>query len=236
MTPQEEEIFKLAQSIELARNNRYSEVDDDERTTFIDQTIDWVNQLGEELEREADWNYLRQPMALIGVVPAAGKVTMPLPTEVRKLTVSEYRDLVIMQDGTPVSRFTVVSPDKLTDPDSYGYDSESQVTVVGRTLVFSRELTEAEVGGDVLADVLRYMPKLSRADTALLSLVEPMQLIVLGVAKNSTLPDIVQGGISPSLVQRYNSLLKQAVAENNATAGAPDILGEDFGFIRGVFG
>jgi hypothetical protein len=107
--------------------------------------------------------------------------------------------------------------------------------VIGRTVVFSRAFTEQEVGGTIHADVINRMPKLAIDDTELLELVEPLQLIVLGVAKNSTLPDIVQGEISPALAQKYADLLQKAVAENNVSAEADYIERDDFSYVRGVF-
>jgi hypothetical protein len=57
MTP-EEEITALAQSIYLTMYNRYNDVTGTELTAFLTKTIDWVNQFTQELEVEADWNYL----------------------------------------------------------------------------------------------------------------------------------------------------------------------------------
>ena len=53
-----EQILALAQSIYLAKNNRYNDVEGAEEDEFINQTIDWANQWVEELELEADWNYV----------------------------------------------------------------------------------------------------------------------------------------------------------------------------------
>lgn len=91
-----------------------------------------------------------------------------------------------------------------------------------------------------MADVIDYIPRLEAAvdgqyNADMLDLVTPKQLIILGVAKNATLPDIVQGGISPSLTQKYNDLLQKAILENNKTAEVYTVERESFDFIRGVW-
>jgi hypothetical protein len=232
MTP-EEEITALAQSIYLVKNNRYNDVEDEELTDFLEQTIDWVNQFTQELELEADWNYLRTNRNLIATIVDTSIQTYPLPTEVRTVVVSPYRDVVIEQGGTVVSHFTMVNPNQISDPtDPYTGD---RATVINRQLILSRPLTENELGGELRADTIDTMPQLAIDDVNLLTLVRPQQLIVLGVAKNATLPDIVQGGISPSVTQKYNDLLQKAVAANNATAEALEVPTENFNFIRGVW-
>ena len=233
MTEEETEILKLAQKIYLAEFNRYNDVDGEEADEFIDQTIDWVNQFIPELELEADWNYLRENSAELGTITAAGITSFPIPDGVRKLVISPYRDVTISQDGSVVARFKLVNANQISDPNDP--DTSDRATVVGRSVVFSRAFTEQEIGGVVAADVINAMPELARDDTELLELIKPLQLVVLGVAKNATLPDIVQGGISPSLTQKYADLLQRAVAENNATSDSSFAPREDFNFIRGVW-
>lgn len=233
MTPQEEAILALAQSIYLAKNNRYNDVDGTEQTEFIDQTIDWVNQYIEELEMEADWNYVRTNNYTLGTIATVDSTTFALPDEIQRLVVSPYRDLTISQDGSVVSTFRLVSPDQIADPENP--EVLDRATVIGRNVVLSRPLKDTEVGGTVKADVVSFIPRLSRTDVDMLELVQPKQLIILGVAKNATLPDIVQGGISPSLTQKYADLLEKAVMKNNATSDVNEIPREDFSYVSGVW-
>ena len=231
--PPLEQITNLAQSIYLAKNNRYNDVEDEELDGFLAETIDWVNQYTQELELEADWNYLRTNRNLIATIVDPLIQTYPLPTEVRTVVVSPYRDVVIESGGVVISHFVMVNPNQISDPnDPYAGD---RATVINRQLILSRPLTDNEVGGELRADTIDTMPQLAIDDATLLTLVRPQQLIVLGVAKNATLPDIVQGGISPSLTQKYNDLLQKAVAMNNATAEALEVPTENFNFIRGVW-
>lgn len=228
-----EELTNLAQSIYLATYNRYNDVTGDELTAFIAKTVDWVNQFTPELELEADWNYLRTNDNLISKVYNKTTQSYDLPDDVRTVVYSPYRDVTISFDGAVVSTFTLVSPSNIADPTNP--ETQDRATVINRKLVFSRPFKDEEVGGDIRCDTISFMPQLTTTDTTLLSLVQPKQLIILGVAKNTTLPDIVQGGISPSLAQKYNDLLKKAVMANNETAMAGEAPREDLSFIRGVY-
>jgi hypothetical protein len=228
-----DDITKLAQSIYLAGNNRYKDVTGTELTNWLAQIIDWVNQFTPELELEADWNYLRENSSLIATISDPDTQSYAIPPTVRKVVISPYRDATISFDGAVVSTFSMVAPDQITNPADPS--TVDRATVINGKLVLSRPLKDTEVGGDLCADVIKKMPVLTTSDVTLLTTVKPYQLLVLGVAKNITLPDIIQGGISPSLTQKYADLLQKAVAENNATAEAYDTPGEDFSFIRGVY-
>lgn len=228
-----EELTALAQSIYLATYNRYNDVTGEELTSFIAKTIDWVNQFTPELELEADWDYLRTNDNLISKVYTATTQSYELPEDVRTVVISPYRDVTISFDGAVVSTFTLVSPNNIADPTNPA--PEDRATVINHKLVFSRPFKTTEIGGDIRCDTISFMPQLTTTDTELLSLVQPKQLIVLGVAKNTTLPDIVQGGISPSLAQKYGDLLKKAVAANNASATSSEAPREDLSWVRGVY-
>lgn len=231
MTPQAQ-IEKLAQSAQRAITGKKKNVTGTELTEFLEDTIDFTNQLAEELELEADWNYLRTNDYNIGNVFAATDQTITLDDDVRKLVVSPYRDLILSQDGIQIASFKVVMPNQITDPANP--EVRDRVTQIGRNVVFSRPFTDVEVGADILVDVISFMPELTITDTTLLDIVTPYQLLVLGLAKNKSLPDLVRGGTSPSFVQKYNKLLRQAVAENNATAEAYNADRESFSFVSGV--
>lgn len=228
-----EELEALSQSIYLVMYNRYNDVEGQELTDFIDKTIDWVNQFTSELELEADWNYLRTNENLIGTIADITTQSYALPDEVRTVIISPYRSVTISLGGAIISTFTMVSPNNIADPTNP--ETLDRATVINRNLILSRPLTSTELGGEIRCDTIDFMPQLTTTDTELLALVQPKQLVILGVAKNSTLPDIVQGGISPSIAQKYNDLLKKAVMQNNETATTSDAPREDLSFIRGVY-
>lgn len=238
----QQKITNFAQSVYLARTNRYfDDITEEDGQTYITQVVDFLNQFLDELELEADWNYARANDFTIGTASSA-TATYPLPTGVRKLVASEWRPLVIMQGGIVVSTWDVVSPNMITRSPNPEYNK--RVTFVGGKVIFSRALNSTEIGGTIVADVILTIPRVvfditaptaTGTTTAVLDLVKPRQLLVLGVAKNATLPDIVQGPISPNIAQNYNAILAPAIAENVATAGTNPVSYEDYSGIGGVY-
>ncbi len=232
MTPTEQ-ITKLAQSAYLTVTGNYNNVTGTGLTEFLNKTIDWCNQLTFEIEMEADWNYLRTNNYDFGTVTAAAAQTIELPDEVRKIVTSPYRDLVLSSDGVTIARFKTVMPNQIANPADP--ETRDRVTTVNRTLIFSRPFTAEEVGASIVCDVIAPMPELTTTNTEIIDLLTPYQLLVLGIAKNQSLPDLVRGGTSPSFVQKYNDLLQKSVMENNATAEANDVDRESLSFVTGIW-
>lgn len=233
----EERITQLAQDIYLARHNQENDVTGTDLVDFQDQTITWVNQLIPEIELKADWNFVRTNDDTLGTVTEGTTISYPLPTTVRKLVVSPYRDLTIRHDTSIVSTFKLVNPNQQSNPADPS-DYRSRATVLKRNVIFSRSLTDTEVGGSIIADTIAFIPKLSRTDVALLDILDEYptirQLFVLGAVKNQILPDIVQGGLTPSYSQKFDRYLSECIAENNVTAEADDADRENFGWVSGV--
>lgn len=230
-------IAALAQDIYLARHNETNDVTDADLTAFLDQTIGWVNQLIPEIEKKADWNFVRtNDDTSIGSVTDKTTISYALPSDIRKLVINPHRDLTIRQDGTVVSSFKLVNPNQSYDPTSY--DIRDRATVLKRNIIFSRPLKDTEVGGSIIADTISYIPQLSHQDTSLLDLFDDnpdiRQLFVYGVLKNQILPDIVQGGLTPSFAQKFDAYLADCIAENNASADADDQDRDNFGWVGGV--
>lgn len=230
-------ITALAQDIYLVKNDEKSDAADTELTKLLDETVMYINQWKSEFELEADWNFCRTNDFSLGTIASAGTRTIPITdATVRKLVVSPYRPLTISQDGTVISTFMVVDPNSIGNPADP--ETHDRATVVGRNIILSRDLTEQEVGGAVQADVIKFLPEISAGpdytDISLLTLV-PRQLCVLGVAKNSTLPNVIQGSLSPSYVQKYQDLLTKMVAENNATSDTYEAEREDLSYIGGLY-
>lgn len=236
MTPSER-ITQLAQDIYLPRNGETYAVDGEDLLAFQTQTIMWVNQLIPEIEKKADWNFVRTNNDVIGTVTDTSVISHPLPVGVRKLIISPYRDLTVRQDGTPVSSFKLVNPNLIYDP-SEGYDNRSRATVLKRKVIFSRTFTENELGGDIVADTIAVIPKLSMTNVLLLDLLDEnpdiRQLFIYGVLKNQILPDIVQGGLAPSYAQKFDAYLSECIAENNQSADSADADRDNFAFVHGV--
>lgn len=229
-------ITALAQSIYLARNSQKNDVTGADLDQFVDNTIEWVNQLIPEIEKKTDWNFVRTNNDLVGSVYDTTAISYELPEGIRKLVVSPYRDLTIVQDGTVVSSFKLVDPNQLSDPTDY--DTRDRATSIKRQVIFSRTMNDTEVNGEIIADTIGFIPKLSLDDMRLMDIFDEYpdirQLFVLGVVKNQILPDIVKGGLYPSYAQKFDTYLQDCIAENDASADASDAARESFGWVSGV--
>lgn len=240
----EERIIAFAQDVYLARHNQMNDATDEDLIRFRDETISWVNQLipeiqkaRDEMGRAVDWNFVRtNDDASLGAVTTGTTISYNLPSKVRKLVVNPHRDLTIRQDGSVVSSFKLVNPNQAYD--SSDYDTRNRATVLKRKIIFSRSLTENEVGGTIVADTVAFIPQLSVDDTSLLDIFDEdpdiRQLFVLGVVKNQLPADIVQGGLTPTFSQKYDAHLADCITENNASADADDADRESFGWVGGV--
>lgn len=232
----EERLQQLTQDIYLTRFGRLiDDITDTDGVLEVTKTIAWVNMLLDELEGETDWNMVREDDENLGTVSTASQV-FELDDEVLRLVVNAERPLVLKQGDSIVSRFEVVDPNQITRRTSDS--SIDRVATVGRNLVFSRPFnTDTEIGATVVADTVHYLPRLVQdpVDVSLLDVFKPYNLLTLGAAKNATLPDIVQGGLSPSFVQKYADELAKAVAKNNASSYADEMLYENYGSIGGVY-
>jgi hypothetical protein len=240
----DDRIAALASDIYLARHNQKNDATGSDLTDFLDQTIGWVNQLTPEIEtakdaqgRRVNWNFVRtNDDPSIGVINSSTTISYPLPANIRTLVFHARRDLTIQYDGTPVATFKLVSPDQIRDP--LDYDPRDRATVLQRKLIFSRPFRDVEVGGTIVADTLAPIPQLSHTDVSLLDLLDQYpslrQAYVYGVLKNQMLPDIVQGGLTPSFSQKFSEYLTNCIAENNISSEADDADRDDYGYIGGV--
>lgn len=235
----EERIEALAQDIYRARHNYSNDVSGDDLTKFLNQTISGVNQLIPEIEKKADWNFVRTNDAIIGTVTDPDVISYALPDGIRKLVINPFRDLTLRHDASIVASFRLVNPNQSFNP-AEPYDYRERATVMRRNVIFSRALTEAEVGADIVADTIEKIPRLSLDDVSLLDILDDeynddiRQMFIYGVLKNQILPDIIQGGLTPSYSQKFDRYLADCIAENNASADADDADRENFAFVAGV--
>lgn len=236
----QERVEQFVQDVYLVRfNRRISNIASTGGQEEVAKTLSFCRMFRHELESEKNldgtpinWSFARTNDNTFGTINSASQI-FSLPDDVRRLVVDEDRPLVLMFDGTIISKFDVVEANQITrrriDP-----SIDDRVAVVRNSLVFSRNFKDYEIGATVMADTIEKFPELTLTNTDLLDMV-PYQLLVLGTAKNSVRPDIVQGGLTPSFVQQYADELDKAIAENNATSGADSAVYEDFSGIRGVF-
>lgn len=237
----EEKLQEFAQQVYLTiYGRRIDDVEDEDGVETVEKVKIWCNLFLDELELERDsegrpinWNYLRENDTEIGTI-ATSTDTFDLPDGALRLVADEDRPLVIMQDSSIVSVWDVVDPNQITKRNSYGLARDQRVTYVNQKIVFSRSLNETEIDGNIVADVMFSFPRLADNDTSLFDLPIPRQLLVLGTAKNATLPDIVQGGLSPSYSQKYNDLLDGEKMANGQTSVGDEAVTDDFSNIGGV--
>jgi hypothetical protein len=246
------DLQNFAQSVYLVIKGRYfDDITGTDGVTFQQQVADWVNQYIDELENMVDnngelvnWRWARELAYELGTV-AAGDTSITAPTGVQNLIANEKRYVQILSaaDSSVLSNWTVVAPEDISD-DSNKVD-EDMCTFVNGNIQFSREFNDEEDGGTIIGDAIVSLPRmvvsvdgsgnLSATNVKILTTVKPKQLLILGVAKNATLPDIVQGGLSPSYVQKYNDLLQGALAKNSASARSDVMERENFSGITGVW-
>lgn len=248
MTPLEQ-LQAFTQSVYLVIKGRYfDDIDTSDGTVLVQQTVDWANMFVDELETEVspdgtplDWKWLWQMGAELGSA-TQGDASITTPSTVNYLLADENRYVQITVGEAVVSNWVVVSPDQISNKgDRVTQDMCAQV---GSSIVFSRAFKDYEAGGTITGDITIKFPRitytisggvLTVTNLKLLTTVQPKTLLILGVAKNASLPDIVQGGLSPSFAQKYADLLNNAIARNNTGAVANVAQRDNMSDVAGVF-
>lgn len=226
-------------------NRRIDDITDEDGVEEIEKVVIYTNLFLDELENETDpsgfpinWKYLRENDKEIGTI-AAITDTFDLPAGALRPVANPHRPYHIDQDGTPVSLWDVVDPNFITTRGEY-QTRDQRATYVNQKLIFSRDFNDTELSGKVVGDIVNSFTRLvydasSSHNVDLFDLPIPRQLLVLGAAKNASLPDIVQGGLSPSYAQKYNALLEGHKLANMDTADPEEVVTDDFSDIAGVY-
>lgn len=226
-------------------NRRIDDITAEDGIEEIEKVVIYANLFLDELEGETDpsgfpinWKYLRENDKTIGTI-AAITDTFDLPAGALRPVANPHRPIHIDQDGTPVSLWDLVDPNFITTRNEY-YTRDHRATYVNQKLIFSRDFNDTEMGGTVVGDILNSFTRLvydaaGGHDVTLFDLPIPRQLLVLGTAKNASLPDIVQGGLSPSYAQKYNALLEGHKLANMDTSDPEEVIAEDYSDIGGVY-
>lgn len=127
----------------------------------------------------------------------------------------------------------MVDPNQRQTDDAW--DKPDRATFVGRNVVLSRPPKNVEVGATIVLDVVEYLPPLARNDDSAIALLPNKQLAVLGVAKNTSLSNVVKVSLSPSFAQKYNNELQKAIAQNNLTNELDDMQRDSYSYINGIW-
>lgn len=240
MTDQEK-LEQFVKDVYLVRFNRIIDLTTTGGIAEIAKTLSFARMFLNEIESEKNldgtpinWEWTRTNDRSLGTIATPGQI-FTLPVGVRRIVVDEDRPLVLMYDGAIISKFDTVEANQITrrrlDP-----STDDRVASVKRSLVFSRQFKDYEIGAEVVTDTIDKLTPMtsSPVNVSLLDII-PYQLLVLGTAKNSVRPDIVQGGLAPSFIEQYADELDKAIAENNATSVADSAVRDDFSGIGGVY-
>lgn len=240
MNPQKV-IEQFAQDIYLILKNRfYDDISGDDGKVYVQQVISWTNMFLDELETAVDpdtkmpvdWWFSRTNGYSLGTA-IEGNASISLPSAILRLITDDQRYVQITQDGTPVSNWAVVNAADITNRTDR--ITQDMCAAVGTSLVFSRAFKDIENSGRIVGDVITNIPRLSLTSTAVLAQVKPLLLLKLGVAKNAVLPDIVQGGLTPSYSQKFDNLLSAAILRSKATSIAHLVPRQSYSGVSGVY-
>lgn len=239
MTPQAQ-INALAQSVYLRIKNRiYDDITSPDGQLFVANIIDFANGYIDELENETspngdalDWKWMMQLGYTLGTA-AVNTASITLPSAINNVLADSDRYIQVQQGGITVSNWLLVSPNDITT--NTARITENMCAVTGSTLSFSRLFNAQEDQGTIIGDVTLPFPRLSMTNAKVINIIKPRELLVLGIAKNAALPDIVKGSLTPSFVQKYQQLLGNAISRNASSSQADTITTDDYGYVRGIY-
>jgi hypothetical protein len=225
-------IRALAQKTYFTINGSRNDDTGDDLVEFEDDFIMAFNLWKDEYQTEAYWNSVRVNDYVLATISDTSTFSFELDDDYRTPVINENKYLKFVSDGIVIAKFKLVNPNQRQVDDDL--DRPDRATFVGRNVVLSRAPTEAEVGAEIVLDVVEYIPDLTRTDDSALELIYSTQIAVLGVAKNRTLSDVTKVSLSPSFAQKYANELNKALNINNASNEIDDMRGDDFSYIEGV--
>lgn len=236
-----DQLNSFVQSVYLVIKGRYfDDLTSEDGQNLIAQTIDWTNQFLDELETTTDptgapvdWRWSRVTGQELGTA-TAGEAAIDFDTsQYLNLIAEEERYVQVLQDGSVVANFAVVDPSEISSKTDR--ITEDMCSLIGDQIIFSRVFNDQENGGTIIGDVTTPLPRMTSTNVKVLNLVRPKQLLILGVAKNASLPDIVKGKLSPNYAQKYDNLLQNAIAFNSASGAVGQAERDDFSYIGGIW-
>lgn len=232
-------ITELAQDTYYTVNGSENDDTGDDLITFQNEFIRGFNLWLREYETETYWNVARENDYELATIVNTTTYSFTLPTTYRTPIFDQDKYLKFVNDGTVIARFKLVDPnqrvvdDDLTHPDRATFIPAGNGG--GGTIVLSRPPTEAEVGADIILDVVKRFPALTRDVDTVLSWIYSNQIAVLGVAKNNTLSDVTKVSLSPSFTQKYSNELNKALNANLASNEIDEMQRDDYSYIGGIF-
>lgn len=227
-------IESLAQDTYYSINGVTNDDTGDDLTQFQNDFIRAFNLWKDEFETEAYWTKLRVDDYTLATIANTTTYSFPLPDEYRSPIFNQNKYLkFISADDTVIASFKMVDPNQRQVDDAW--DKPDRATFVGRNVVLSRPPKAVEVGATIVLDVVEYLPPLTRNDDSAIALLPNKQLAVLGVAKNTSLSNVVKVSLSPSFAQKYNNELQKAITQNNLTNELDDMQRDNYSYINGIW-
>lgn len=227
-------IQDLAQDTYFTINGAENDDTGDDLTIFQNNFIRGFNLWLGEYEKEAYWNRVRENDFVLATITDTTTYSFELPDDYRTPVINPNLWVKFVNDGTVIAKFKLVDPsqrvvdDEVFHPDRATFIDENKI-------VLSRAPTEAELGSQIILDVVKNFPRLTRTDDTAITLINNKTLITLGNAKNLTLSDVTKVSLSPSFAQKYSNELAKDLAINAASNEVDDMRGEDYSNIGGIW-
>lgn len=230
-------IQALAQKVYFSINGAQNDDTGTDLTDFQNNFILAFNLWKDEYETEAYWNTVRVNDFVLGTIANTTAFSFQLSSTYRTPVITPNKYLKFIIDGTIIAKFKMVDPNQrqVDYDDDDGLARPDRATFVGRNIVLSRAPRDTEVGAQMVLDVVKYIPDLTRTDDSALDLIFNNQVAVLGVAKNNTLADVTKVSLSPSFAQKYSNELNKAVATNNQTTDVDIMQSDSYANIGGIW-
>ena len=227
-------ITDLAQDLYYSVNGVENDDEGEDLTQFQNDFIRGFNLWKDEFELEAYWITLRVNDYTLATIADTTTTSFALPDDYRTPVINQNRYLkFVTADDTVIAKFKMVDPNQVKVDDSW--ETPDRATFIGRNIVLSRAPKAVEVGATIVLDVMEWMPPLTRNDDSAIELLPNKQLAVLGVAKNSSLANVVKTSLSPSFTQKYNNELQKAIAQNNVSTEIDEIQRDNYSYIGGIW-
>lgn len=235
-----DEIRDLAQDVYFSINGAINDDTDEDAAEFEDNFIRSFNLWVREYEGEADWRVARVNGYELATIADTTTFSFTLPAEFRKPVYNQNKYVkFVLNDGTVITKFRLVDPNQLQDDSDLERPARATFLDNGRngggTIVLSRAPKDEEVGAKIVLDVVKFFPKLTRADGTVLDWIYSNQIATLGIAKNQTLADVTKATLSPAFAQKYTNELNKAMNANMSSTEIDEMQGEDFSGIGGIW-
>lgn len=235
-------ITEYAQDQYFTVNGAENDDTGSDLTSFQNNYIRAFNLWLDEYETEDYWNVARVNDYELATIANTTTYSFALPSTYRTPIFQKNKYLkFVLDDGTVIAKFKMVNPNQRQDDDELWRKDRATfiptggISIGGGTVVLSRPPTEEEVGANIVLDVVKVFPRLTRDDDTVLSWIYSKEIATLGISKNVSLSDVTKVSLSPSFAQKYNNELNKAVNANMASNEIDTMDTDDYSNISGIY-